>query len=193
MHRHVTLSLIAVALGSLTASEAFAQDRLDISGLEISPHGGVIFLNEFETTEFFAGATGLFHLGGGLALGATADWVGTKVEVGDDDLDATIWYYSGEIWYGLPSVSRAQFYGAIGGGVAQFQPGTELEDAGAEDESDLLIPIELGVRWVNDKADPDWGAMFQFRSRVVYSDEEDDTEVTNDWSLGMGLSLLIGG
>ena len=193
MHRHVTISLIAVALGSLTVSEARAQDRLDITGLEISPHGGLIFLDELETTGFFAGGTALFHVGGGLALGGTADWATSTVEIGDDDFDVTLWHYSGEIWYGLPTVTRAQFYGALGVGVAQLHPSSELEDAGGDDETDIMVPIELGVRWVNDKADADWGALFQVRDRVVYGGEEDDKKVRNDWSIGMGLSFLIGG
>ena len=193
MHRHVTVSLIAVALGSLTVSQARAQDRLDITGLEISPHAGFIFLDELENSEFFAGGTALFHVGGGLALGGTVDWANSTVEVGDEDFDVTLWHYSGEIWYGLPTVTRAQFYGALGVGVAQLHPSSEFEDAGGDDESDIMVPIELGVRWVNDKADADWGALFQVRDRVVYGGEEEDKKVRNDWSVGIGLSLFIGG
>ena len=67
-----------------------------------------------------------------------------------------------------------------------------LVAARGEDESDLMIPIELGVRWVNDKADADWGALFQVRDRVTYRADE-DKKVRNDWSVGVGLSLFIGG
>ena len=91
-----------------------------------------------------------------------------------------------------PLLLLAGFYGAIGVGASQVQPDSDFEDAGGEDESDLMIPIELGVRWVNDKADADWGALFQVRDRVTYR-ADDDKKVRNDWSVGVGLSLYIGG
>jgi hypothetical protein len=192
MFRPVTVSLIALAIVTTAASAARAQDRLDLSGIEINVHGGAVFLDALESNELYGGATALLHVGGGVALGGTVDWVGTTVEVGDDDFDATIWYYSGELSYGFPSVTRAQFYGSIGAGVERFQPGGDLEDTGAEDETELMVPVGIGVRWVNDKADPDWGATFEARDRIVYRDEQ-DTKVSNDWSIALGLSLLIGG
>jgi hypothetical protein len=155
-------------------------------------HGGGLFLDGLETNELYAGGTALLHFGSGIAVGGTADWAGTTVEEGDEDLDATIWYYSGELSYGFPSVTQAQFYGFIGAGVARFQPGSELEDAGAEDESNVMVPVGFGVRWLNDKLDPSWGANLEIRDRVVYVDEE-DTKVSNDWSISLGLSLILGG
>ena len=194
MFRHVTVSLIVLALLSAAVSDARAQDRLDLSGLEINLHGGGAFLDGLETNELYGGVTALLHFGSGVALGGTVDRVGTTLEAeGDDeDRDATIWYYSGELSYGFPSVTRAQFYGLIGAGVARFQPGDELEDAGAEDETDIMVPVGVGVRWLNEKADPSWGATLEVRDRVIYVDEE-ETKVSNDWSISLGLSLLLGG
>lgn len=192
MFRHVTVSLIVLALVPATFSAARAQDRLDLSGLEVNVHGGGAFLDGLETNEFYGGVTALLHFGSGVGLGGTVDWVGTTIEEGEEDFDATIWYYSGELSYGFPSVTQAQFYGFIGAGVARFQPGTELEDAGAEDESDIMVPLGVGVRWLNDKADPSWGATLEIRDRVIYVDEE-ETKVSNDWSISLGLSLVLGG
>lgn len=192
MFRHVTVSLIVLALVPATFSAARAQDRLDLSGLEVNVHGGGVFLDGTETNEFYGGVTALLHFGSGVGLGGTVDWVGTTIEEGEEDFDATIWYYSGELSYGFPSVTQAQFYGFIGAGVARFQPGDELKDAGAEDESDIMVPVGVGVRWVNDKADPSWGATLEVRDRVIYVDEE-ETKVSNDWSISLGLSLLLGG
>jgi len=196
MYRHVTATLIVLVLVPMAASPALSQDRLDLSSaIEINAHGGVAFLDEVEQNELFGGATALVHLGSGLALGGTVDWVGTTVEEGgdgEDGLDATLWFYSGELNYGFPTVTRAQFYGLIGAGVARFQPGSELEDAGAEDESHVMVPIGVGVRWLNRKADPSWGATLEVRDRIVYADDE-ETKVSNDWSLAFGLSLILGG
>jgi hypothetical protein len=189
MHRHVTVSLIVLALYPTMASDALSQNRLDLSSaIEINIHGGVAILDELESTELFGGATALLHVGSGVALGATANWVGTTL----DDEDATLWYYSGELVYGLASVTQAQFYGVIGAGVANFQPGSELEDAGVEDETDLMVPIGIGVRWLNQKDDPSWGATLEVRTPIVYSNDE-ETKVSNDWFFALGLSLLLGG
>jgi len=193
MFRHVTVSLMVLAL--LAAStEAGAQDRLDLSGLEVNLHGGGAFLDGLETNEWYGGVSAYLHLGSGVALGGTVDRVGTTLEGEGDDEDraATIWYYSGELSYSFPSVTQAQFYGFIGAGIARFQPGDELEDAGAEDESDIMVPVGVGVRWLNRKADPSWGATLEVRDRVIYVDEE-ETKVSNDWSISLGLSLVLGG
>ena len=194
MIRLVTVSTIVLALLPLTVSEARSQDRLDLSGLEINAHGGLAILDASETNEFYAGGTVLLHFGSGIALGGTVDWVGVTVEdvVEDADEDASIWYYSGELSYGIPSVTQAQFYGFIGAGVAQTKPGDALSDAGVEDESHLMVPLGVGFRWLNDKLDPSWGANLEFRDRVVYIDE-DETKVSNDWSISFGLSLVLGG
>jgi hypothetical protein len=50
----------------------------------------------------------------------------------------------------------------------------------------------VGVRWLNRKADPSWGATLEVRDRVIYVDEE-ETKVSNDWSISLGLSLVLGG
>jgi opacity protein-like surface antigen len=196
MHRQVTVSLIALALLPMAVSEALSQDRLDLSSaIELNVHGGAAFLDELESNQLFGGGTALVHLGSGIALGGTVDWVGATVEndvEDEDDFDATIWYYSGELSYGFPSVTQAQFYGLIGAGVARFQPGSELEDAGAEDETDLMVPVGVGVRWLHRMENPHWGATLEIRDRIVYSDDE-ETKVSNDWSIALGLSVLLGG
>lgn len=196
MYRHVTAWLIALALVPTAVREAAAQDRLDLSGVEVNVHGGVAFLDGLETNEPFAGGTALIHVGSGVSLGATVDWVGTTVDLDEEDDEdgesATIWYYSGELYYGFPSVTQAQFYGFIGAGLAKFQPSEELEDLGAEDESDIMVPLGVGVRWLSRKEDPSWGATLEIRDRVIYIDE-DETKVSNDWSLAVGLSVLLGG
>ena len=94
--------------------------------------------------------------------------------------------------FAFPSVTQAQFYGLIGAGVAKFQPSEELEDLGSEDESDIMVPVGVGVRWLNDKEDASWGATLEIRDRIIYIDEE-ETKVSNDWSLAFGLSLVLGG
>lgn len=197
MYRHVTASLIVLALVPTVISESLAQERLDLSSaIEINVHGGAAFLDEFESNELFGGATALLHVGSGVAFGGTVDWVGTTIDEDENDdeegVDAALWYYSAELSYAFPSVTQAQFYGLIGAGVARFQPGSELEDAGAEDESDIMVPVGVGVRWLNRKEDPSWGATLELRDRIIYADEE-ETKVSNDWSIALGLSLLLGG
>jgi opacity protein-like surface antigen len=196
MYRHVTAWLIALALVPTAVREAAAQDRLDLSGVEINVHGGVAFLDGLETNEPFAGGTALIHVGSGISLGATVDWVPTTIDIDEEDDEdgesAALLYYSAELHYGFPSVTQAQFYGLIGAGVAKFQPSEELEDLGVEDESDIMVPIGVGVRWLNDKEDASWGTTLEIRDRVVYKDEE-ETKVSNDWSLAIGLSLVLGG
>lgn len=193
MYRHVTASLIVLALVPTVVSESLAQERLDLSSaIEINVHGGAAFLDALESNELFGGATALLHVGSGVALGGTVDRVGTTVEIGDASENGTIWYYSAELSYGFPSVTQAQFYGLIGAGIARFQPGTELEDAGVENEHDVMVPVGVGVRWLNRKDDASWGATFETRDRIVYSKAE-ETKVSNDWSIAFGLSVLIGG
>ncbi|HJU87367.1 MAG TPA: outer membrane beta-barrel protein [Gemmatimonadota bacterium] len=196
MYRNVTAWLIVLALVPTAIREAVAQERLDLSGVEVNVHGGVAFLDELETNEPFAGGTALIHVGSGVALGGTVDWVPATVDLDENDDEdgesAALWYYSAELQYGFPSVTQAQFYGLIGAGVAKFQPSEDLEDLGVEDESDIMVPVGVGVRWYNDKEDASWGATLEVRDRIVYKDEE-ETKVSNDWSLGIGLSLVLGG
>jgi opacity protein-like surface antigen len=196
MYRNVTAWLIVLALVPTAIREAVAQERLDLSGVEINAHGGVAFLDGLETNELFGGGTALIHVGSGVSLGGTVDWVGTTVDLDEEDDEdgesATLWYYSAELQYGFPSVTQAQFYGLIGAGVAKFQPSEELEDLGVEDESNIMVPVGVGVRWLNDKEDASWGATLEARDRIVYIDE-DETKVSNDWSLAIGLSLVLGG
>ena len=196
MFRIFVVSSIVLALASVTVSESRAQDRLDLSGLELNVHGGVAILDAPEQSEFYAGGTALVHLGGGLALGGTVDWVSSTVEELDDDFDATLWYYNGEVQYGIPSATNAQFYVLGGVGVARFSPGEELQDLEVDSDSEIMVPLGLGVRWVNDKTDASWGATLEFRDRIVVFDEEEqdnDTKVSNDWTIGLGLSLILGG
>ena len=49
MYRNVTAWLIVLALVPTAIREAAAQDRLDLSGVEINAHGGVAFLDGLET------------------------------------------------------------------------------------------------------------------------------------------------
>lgn len=196
MYRNVTAWLIVLALVPTAIREAAAQERLDLSGVEVNVHGGAAFLDGLETNEPFAGGTALIHMGRGISIGATVDWVGTTVDLDEEDDEdgesATLWYYDAELQYAFPSVTQAQFYGLIGAGVAKFQPSEELEDLGVEDESDIMVPLGVGVRWLNDKEDASWGATLEIRDRIVYIDEE-ETKVSNDWSAAIGLSIVLGG
>lgn len=196
MFRILVVSSIVLALGPVTVSQARAQDRMDLSGLELNVHGGVAILDAAEQSEFYAGGTALVHLSGGLALGGTVDWVSTSTTELEEDFDLTLWYYNGEVQYGIPSAENAQFYVLGGIGVARFSPGEELEDEGIDSDSEIMVPVGLGVRWVNDKTDASWGATLEFRDRIIYADAEeaaDDTKVSNDWTISLGLSVILGG
>ena len=196
MYRHVTATMLALALVPLAASAALSQDRLDLSSaLELNIHGGSMGLDQLDAWEIHGGGNALVHLGSGFGLGATVDWVRTKVDVGDDEEeDATFWYYNAELQYALPSVTRAQFYGVFGVGVSRYDASEELEEAGVEGDTNLMVPIGLGVRWLNRKVDPSWGATFDVRDRIVYiEDDRVDTSISSDWSIAIGLSLILGG
>lgn len=167
-------------------------------GLEIAAQGGGMFF-DVDGFEPHAGGRLAFHLPNGIGFGASVDWASRGQEFDGATDDADTWLYAGEVIYTIPSASRANFFVFLGYGEARFEPGALAEAAGADTVTETLIPIGLGLLWYNHPGRPWWAIRAEVRDNIILADdpaalgrEDDDDEVTNNYGIAVGLSLLLG-
>lgn len=158
-------------------------------------------------TDFLAGLRLMRHLENGLGFGANFDWVFLdEIELPDsifedEDLNINLYMYSFEVGYTFPreSIVKVHLGTGIGAATRHFDDLPGAEDFGDETFTDLLIPVNLGLRINNDPVDPSWGFTVDARDDIIWvevfdADEGDrDKEATNTWSLTGGLSFYFGG
>ena len=208
--------MLAAALVLFAATGAYAQDNW-----ELNLHAGVVQPDlgidegEFEDeddntdTDLVAGVRLMKHWANGFGLGANFDWAFLdEIELDptseDDDVNVNLYYYSAEVAYTFGANSNLKFSPSIGIGAAT----THFDDIPGEDDifdegsTDLMIPIGLALKWVNDPVDPTWGFRVDGRDNIVFSeqpsDDADDEEATeskaeNTWELTAGVSFFFGG
>lgn len=194
----IFLTAMAVAAGVALPGPARAQDG-PFSGptVEVTALGGLLYLDVDGWNPAVGGRLAI-HLPNGFGVGASVDRTTRGVEIGDESDDAETWLYAGELRYTIPSATRANFYGFLGVGQARFVASDlEAEALGAEDRTELLIPLGLGMRWYAHGGDPWWALTAEFRDHIVLADEDEatgrDDETTNNYQLSFGLSFLLGG
>lgn len=187
-----------------------------VSNWELNLHGGPYWHDidlrdeddeqdeEDMEADFILGTRLVRNTPSGFAFGGNFDWVlADQIDlpstVEDDDIDVNIYLYSVELDYIFNPASTAQFFAGvgIGGRTLQFN---DLPDVfGDESNTDLLIPLAIGLKTVNDPNDPSWGFRVDLRDNGVIADQfdpdelETDSEWENTWELSGGISFYFGG
>ena len=185
---------------------------------EFNIHPGLlIYDNEYELdpegldegdqndTDFLLGARLVRNTASGWAFGGNFDWVlAERIDLPstaeDDDIDVNLWLYSAEVDYVFGRSSRTQFLLGLGFGGATVQF-NDLPDGSGGDESqtDPMIPIALGLKFVNDPLYPSWGFRIDGRDNVIIRDAVDfdtgdeENEWENAYELSAGISFFFGG
>lgn len=214
--RRTALGLVLSAAALLIAPTALSAQW---GNWELNIHGGLyqrdlgLDVEEFDLadedddtdTDPLIGARLLYNTTSGIGLGANFDWVFVdEIPLGpgapSEDVNVNLYLWSGELHYTFPSESRAKFFAGagIGGATRQF---TDLGVTGDDEETftDLLVPVFLGLKFVNDAFDPSWGFTVEGRDNIIWIDEfdpvegDEDKKAENTWALQAGLSFFFGG
>ena len=207
-------AVFAIATAALVLPKP-AQSQ--VGNWELNLHGGPYWHDfdiveedddEFEGGEegdadFILGARLVRNTPSGFGFGGNFDWVlADQIDlpstVDDDDLDINIYLYSAEIDYVFNPQSQTQFFvgAGIGGQTVQVN---DLPDVfGDESRTNLLIPLALGLKYVNDPNAPAWALRVDFRDNAVIADRidldelETDNEWEDAWELSGGISFFFG-
>lgn len=208
------------ALTTLAAAALILPGRAQaqVSNWELNLHGGVyqrdlgLDAEEFDLededddtdTDPLFGARLQYNFANGFGIGGNFDWV----SVGDfpnppgsenEDLDVNLYLYDAELHYAFPAASRGKLF--LGAGVgAATRAFTDIPPNGSDESfTDLLVPVFLGFKFVNDVDDPTWGLTLEGRDNIIWVDEFDlveqdtDKEATNTFALQGGISFFFGG
>lgn len=186
---------IAVALAVLVSlvgvDTAQAQGRY-IRPYELNLHAGAFFPDQGrgDDTEAMFGGRILVNLLSGWSFGGSFDWVPRdELTTGGEDIDVNTYLYSGGVEYNFHSQSTTRLFLGLGIGAAT----TKFSDApGIDDETDLLVPIAVGIKWFDRPADPAWGIRVELRDNLIWLDRGGDTDATNNFEISGGVSFLFG-
>ena len=184
--------VVAVTLASVASAEA--QGRY-IRPWELNLHAGAFFPDQFETddTEVMLGARILVNLLSGWSFGGSFDWVPrSEIRFGGEDIDVNTYLYSGGVEYNFSSESTTRIFAGAGLGAATTKLSDVPENAD-DSETDLLLPLALGIKWFDRPADPGWGIRAEIRDNIIWFETADgDTDPTNNFEISGGVSFLFG-
>jgi opacity protein-like surface antigen len=211
----LAFAFFAVLLAAvISPGRAHAQ----VSNWELNLHGGVyqrdlgLDVDEFDLedadddtdTDPLLGARLQYNFASGFGIGANFDWVlldqiPNPAGSENEDMNVNLYMYDAELHYAFPATSRAKLFLGAGVGAATRRFSDIPPSGGEENFTDLLVPVFLGFKFVNDGLDPSWGLTVEARDNIIWLDEfdlvEEDTDknATNTWALQAGLSFFFGG
>lgn len=192
--------------------------QAQVSNWELNLHGGVyqrdlgLDVDEFDLededddtdTDPLLGARLQYNFANGIGIGGNFDWVlldqvpnppGSE----NEDMNVNLYLYDAELHYAFPATSRGKLFLGAGVGAATRRFSDIPPSGGEENFTDLLVPVFLGFKFVNDGLDPSWGLTLEARDNIIWLDEfdpvEEDTDknATNTWALQGGISFFFGG
>ncbi|MDX1660214.1 MAG: outer membrane beta-barrel protein [Gemmatimonadota bacterium] len=187
------LAIAALALGWTSAAEAQIRHYED-RPIEVNVHAGGISVDGGDT-ELLAGGRLAYNMPSGFGIGGNFDWV----QVGDDQGDITLYLYSADVSYTFPSDNQLHFFVSGGVGAATFSFDDELEDLGAESQTELAIPLGGGVKWFNRVDNPTWGIRADVKDHIIVQGDQEvgavtvEGETTNNFEFSAGVSFFLGG
>lgn len=182
---------LAVLLSLAGVDAAQAQGRY-IRPYELNLHAGAFFPDQGrgDDTEAMFGGRILVNLLSGWSFGGSFDWIPRdELTTGGQDIDVNTYLYSGGVEYNFHSQSTTRLFLGLGIGAAT----NKFSDApGIDDQTDLLVPIAVGIKWFDRPADPAWGIRVELRDNLIWRDRGGDTDATNNFEISGGVSLLFG-
>jgi hypothetical protein len=181
---------VLATLGS--ASVAQAQGRY-VRPYELNVHAGAFFPDQFrnDDTEVMFGGRILVNLLSGWSFGGSFDWVPRDaIETGGEDIDRNTYLYSGGVEYNFASQSTTRLFAGAGLGAAT----TKFGDTDAiDDQTDLMVPLAVGIKWFDRLTDPTWGIRAELRDNIIWFEGGGgETDATNNFEISGGVSFLFG-
>ncbi|MDX1660216.1 MAG: porin family protein [Gemmatimonadota bacterium] len=174
---------------------------LDIEEVDLEDRG------DDTDTDVLVGARIMRHTESGFGFGGNFDWVfANAFELGpafeNEDADISLLLYSGEVDYTFPTDGRTKFFigAGIGGASTTCDDCPDDPAFDALNDTDLLVPVAAGLKFLNDEFDPTWAFRADVRDNIIWNettfdpDEGDfDEEASNNWELSAGISFFFGG
>jgi hypothetical protein len=183
----------AVVLTLAGAGAAQAQGRY-IRPYEFNIHAGAFFPDQFrnDDTEPIFGGRILVNLLSGWSFGGSFDWSpGNEIEFGPEDIDINRYLYSGGVEYNFASESTTRLFGGAGLGAVTTKFSNAPENR--EDQTDLMVPLAVGIKWFDRPANPSWGIRAELRDNIIWFENGGgETDATNNFEISGGVSLLLG-
>lgn len=182
---------LAVLVSLVGVDTAQAQGRY-IRPYELNLHAGAFFPDQGrgDDTEAMFGGRILVNLLSGWSFGGSFDWIPRdEIATTGEDIDVHTYLYSGGVEYNFHTQSTTRLFLGLGIGAAT----TKYSDApGIDDQTDLLVPIAVGIKWFDRPADPAWGIRVELRDNLIWLDRGGDTDATNNFEISGGVSFLFG-
>lgn len=196
------IPVLLLAIATVVPSTALAQGSV----WEVTVRGGIVrndVLPEGDADPVFGVGAFLWSTAG-LGVGATLDWIPS-----DDDsfalgtsgaLDIDVIEVAAEAWWAVPVASRLRPAFGAGLGAATTRIEGELAgDAVDTSETDLMVPLAVGVTIPNREVAPAWAIRFEVRDDVVFGSDEDpvgdprEDDVLHNVHATVGVSFFFGG
>lgn len=176
-----TIFTVAALLALIWSGEARAQ----ATPYELNVHVGGLSLDDAEDTDVLIGARIMLQYPSGWGWGGNFDWVSA-----DEDLDLYLYSFEIDHTFGRGSQLRPFVGGGIGAATAKISDAPEGVD---DSDTNVLIPIAGGVKWLNQPSQPSWAIRGEIRDNIIFTDEGDDdgASATNNWEFSGGVSFFF--
>jgi len=187
---------LALALGMALAGAGAAQAQgRYIRPYEFNVHAGAFFPDQGpnDDTEVMFGGRILVNLLSGWSFGGSFDWIPRdQIETGGEDIDVNTYLYSGGIEYNFSSQSTTRLF--VGGGLgAATTKLSDVPDQFEDSDTDLMVPLAVGIKWFDRPANPSWGIRAELRDNIIWLESGGgDTDPTNNFEVSGGVSFLLG-
>lgn len=196
--KHRIVIAFAGLVFAMLASNAFAQS----STWELNVRGGALRHDVFDETDtdFTVGGRLARYTAGGWGIGAALDYADAGEHRLADavTIDARLLRYAAEIDRSFPATGRTRF--SLGTGIGAATASYDgLPNGRDRSETNLMVPVSAGLKFMNRGTAPSWGITLGARDHIVFLGDTDpagnarDSEVAHHVQGTVGLSFFFGG
>lgn len=196
--KHRILLGLAALIAAPFATSAFAQS----STWELNVRGGALRHDVFDEsdTDFTIGGKLARYTAGGWGIGAALDYAdaGERPLADVGSVDVRLLRYAAEIDRSFPARGKTRF--TLGTGVGAATASYDgLPGAGDKSETNLMVPISAGLKFMNRADAPSWGLTLAARDQMIFLGDTDplgnarDSEIAHHVQGTVGLSFFFGG